>query len=79
MTTVLLLRQKHEVTREGPMGLRVSMKSGVSGVFQEQFREVWSSPELQSYDIEWEKSGGLSPKGTQPDRWSLSRSGQEQG
>ena len=27
--------QKREVTREGPMGLRVSMKSGVSRVFPE--------------------------------------------
>ena len=27
--------QKRKVTREGPTGLRVSMKSGVSGVFPE--------------------------------------------
>ena len=61
------------------MGPRVSMKSRVSRVFLKWFQEVQSSRELRSYDIEWEESGGLSPKGTQPDRWSLSQSGQEQG
>ena len=40
---------KHEVTREGPTGPRVSTKSGVSGVFPEWFREVRSSGELRSY------------------------------
>ena len=42
---------KREVTRKGPTGPRVSMKSGVSGVFPEWFREVWSSPELRSYQV----------------------------
>ena len=32
------------------MGPRVSTKSGVSGVFPEWFREVWSSGELRSYN-----------------------------
>ena len=45
----VLEEQKHEVIREGPMGPRVSTKSGVSGVFPEWFREVWSSGELWSY------------------------------
>ena len=43
---------KREVTRKGPMDLRVSTKSGVSGVFPEWIREVQSSGELQSYNIE---------------------------
>ena len=33
----VLEEQKCEVTRESPMGPRVSMKSGVSGVFPEWF------------------------------------------
>ena len=45
----VLEEQKREVTREGPTGLRVSTKSGVSGVFPEWFREVRSSRELWSY------------------------------
>ena len=45
----VLEERKCEVTREGPTGLRVSTKSGVSGVFLEWFREVRSSGELQSY------------------------------
>ena len=40
--------QKCEVTREGPTNPRVNTKSGVSGVFPEWIREVWSSGELQS-------------------------------
>ena len=44
--------QKREVTRKGPMDPRVSTKSGVSGVFPEWFREIRSSGELWSYDIE---------------------------
>ena len=51
--------QKCKVTGEGPTNLRVSTKSGVSGVFLEWFQEVWSSGELWSYNIEWEESGGL--------------------
>ena len=43
--------QKHEVTREGPTGPRVSTKSGVSGVFPEWLREVRSSGELRSYRV----------------------------
>ena len=43
--------QKCEVTREGPMDLRVSMKSRVSRVFPECVREVRSSEELWSYNI----------------------------
>ena len=43
--------QKHKVTREGPTNLRVSTKSGVSGVFPEWIREVQSSRELWSYNI----------------------------
>ena len=35
--------QQCKVTRKGPMGLRVSMKSGVSRVFLEWIWEVWSS------------------------------------
>ena len=42
--------QKREVTREGPTGPRVNMKSGVSRVFLEWFQEVRSSRELQSYN-----------------------------
>ena len=34
--------QKCEVTREGPTNPKVSMKSGVSGVFPEWIRELWS-------------------------------------
>ena len=44
--------RKREVTREGPVDPRVSMKSGVSGAFLEWIQEVWSSGELQSYNIE---------------------------
>ena len=47
-----LEEQKREVTREGPTNLRVSMKSGVSGVFPEWIQEVWSSKELRIYNIE---------------------------
>ena len=47
----VLEEQKCEVTREGPTDLKVSTKSGVSGVFPEWIREVWSSGELQSYNI----------------------------
>ena len=47
----VLEEQKREVTREGPRGPRVSMKSGVSGVFPEWFREVQSSGELWSYRV----------------------------
>ena len=67
----LLTAKKHKVTRKGPTDPRVNMKSRVFRSFPEKSREVWSSPELRSYDIEWEESGGLSPKGTQPDRQSL--------
>ena len=42
--------RKREVTREGPPGLRVSTKSGVSRVFLEWFQEVQSSRELWSYN-----------------------------
>ena len=42
---------KREVTRKGPTDPRVSMKSGVSGVFLEWIQEVWSSGELRSYNI----------------------------
>ena len=48
----MLERTKSEVTREGPMGPKVSMKSGVFQSFPEKSQEVWS------YDIEWEKSLG---------------------
>ena len=48
----VLEEQKREVTREGPTGPRVSTKSGVSGVFPEWFREVRSSGELWSYQVE---------------------------
>ena len=42
--------RKHEVTREGPTGPRVSTKSRVSRVFPEWFQEVQSSRELRSYN-----------------------------
>ena len=55
LTAVLLLvcwkNKKAKSLREGPTDPKVSMKSGVSGVFPEWFQEIRSSGELRSYNI----------------------------